>query len=49
MVDSDLDQALERSEELRKRHKEWPPVNSGQHRHSKGLAGVMDEEMGFVE
>lgn len=45
----DLSVAIAQSEELRKRHKQWPPVNSGQHRRARGLAGVMDEEMGFLD
>ncbi|GAB7345799.1 hypothetical protein MBLNU457_4061t2 [Dothideomycetes sp. NU457] len=44
-----LSQALAESETLSKRHKEWPPVNSGQHRQAKGLARVIDEEMGFLD
>ncbi|KAJ9641061.1 N-acetylglucosaminyldiphosphodolichol N-acetylglucosaminyltransferase catalytic subunit alg13 [Coniosporium tulheliwenetii] len=46
---NDLSAAIAQSEELRKRHKQWPPVNSGQHRRARGLAGVMDEEMGFLD
>ena len=45
----DLVQALEDAEKLRKRHGEWPPVNSGTHRQAKGLKGVMDEEMGWLD
>lgn len=44
-----LPQALQDAEQLRMRNKQWPPVNSGVHRQSKGLAGVMDEEMGFLD
>jgi hypothetical protein len=29
--------------------KQWPPVNSGEEKYKKGLAGVMDEEMGWVD
>ncbi|THY95924.1 hypothetical protein D6C93_04900 [Aureobasidium pullulans] len=43
----DLPQALRDAEKLRVRQNTWPPVNSGTHRQSKGLAGVVDEEMGF--
>ncbi|KAL2358507.1 glycosyl transferase [Cryomyces antarcticus] len=45
----DLPTALARSQTLRERQKQWPPVNSGQHRQARGLAGVMDEEMGFLD
>ncbi|KAF2091697.1 glycosyltransferase family 1 protein [Saccharata proteae CBS 121410] len=41
--------AIADAEELRKRHKQWPPVNSGQHRQAQGLQGVMDEEMGWID
>jgi len=41
-------QALLDAEKLRLRQKTWPPVNSGTHRQTKGLAGVVDEEMGFL-
>ena len=44
-----LTQALEDAEMLRKRQKAWPPPNSGVHRQAKGLKGVMDEEMGFLD
>jgi len=37
------------SENLRQRQKEWPPVNSGEDPSRRGLAGVMDDEMGFVD
>ncbi|KAF2812046.1 uncharacterized protein BDZ99DRAFT_383857 [Mytilinidion resinicola] len=45
----DLPATIAKSEELRIRHKSWPPVNSGAHRQARGLAGVMDEEMGFLD
>ena len=41
--------ALTEAEQLRVRMKTWPPVNSGVHRQAKGLKGVMDEEMGFLD
>jgi beta-1,4-N-acetylglucosaminyltransferase len=44
-----LPDALKEAEELRLRMKTWPPVNSGVHRQAKGLKGVMDEEMGFLD
>ncbi|KAI9735855.1 MAG: N-acetylglucosaminyldiphosphodolichol N-acetylglucosaminyltransferase catalytic subunit alg13 [Cirrosporium novae-zelandiae] len=34
------------SEKLRKKQKAWPPITAGSKR---GLAGVMDDEMGFVD
>ncbi|KAI4756533.1 hypothetical protein E4T52_11384 [Aureobasidium sp. EXF-3400] len=43
-----LPQALLDAEKLRLRKKAWPPVNSGTHRQTKGLAAVVDEEMGFL-
>ncbi|OCK74954.1 glycosyltransferase family 1 protein [Lepidopterella palustris CBS 459.81] len=46
---NNLSAAIAGSEKLRKSHKVWPPVNSGQHRRAKGLAGVMDEEVGFLD
>ncbi|QDS67885.1 hypothetical protein FKW77_008062 [Venturia effusa] len=44
-----LPAALTQAETMRKRSKEWPPVNSGVHRQAKGLAGVIDEELGFLD
>ncbi|KAG9943909.1 glycosyltransferase family 1 protein, partial [Aureobasidium melanogenum] len=44
----DLPQALLDAEKLRLRKKAWPPINSGTHRQTKGLAAVVDEEMGFL-
>ncbi|KAL1303795.1 hypothetical protein AAFC00_000259 [Neodothiora populina] len=44
-----LHQALFDAEALRTRNEQWPPVNSGVHRNSRGLAGVLDEEMGFLD
>lgn len=44
-----LAQALDDAEALRKRQKEWPPPNSGEHRQARGLKGVMDDEMGFLD
>ncbi|KAF2482634.1 glycosyl transferase [Neohortaea acidophila] len=46
---NNLAQALDDAEALRKRHKAWPPVNSGVHRQARGLKGVMDDEMGFLD
>ncbi|GAB7349953.1 hypothetical protein MBLNU459_g0648t1 [Dothideomycetes sp. NU459] len=44
-----LPQALGESETLRMKQQQWPPVNSGVHRQTKGLASVLDEEMGFLD
>lgn len=44
-----LSQALDEAETLRKRQYEWPPINSGKHRDYRGLKGVLDEEMGFLD
>ena len=41
-----LPQALADAEKLRQRALEWPPVNSGPQR---GLKGIMDDEMGFLD
>ncbi|KAH0564968.1 hypothetical protein GP486_001645 [Trichoglossum hirsutum] len=45
----DLATAIAESEKLRERHKAWPPVNSGADPSGRGLAGVMEDEMGFVD
>ncbi|EMC92435.1 glycosyltransferase family 1 protein [Baudoinia panamericana UAMH 10762] len=44
-----LDKALGEAEVWRKKQRQWPPTNSGVHRHANGLKGVMDEEMGFLD
>jgi beta-1,4-N-acetylglucosaminyltransferase len=46
---SNLGAAIEQAEKLRRSQKSWPPVNSGTHRQARGLQGVMDEEMGFLD
>lgn len=46
---SDLSQALSESEILRKKQSAWPPSNKGHDPSGRGLAGVMDDEMGFVD
>ncbi|OCL07134.1 hypothetical protein AOQ84DRAFT_295676 [Glonium stellatum] len=46
---NNLPAAILESEELRKRSLGWPPVNSGRHGRAADLAGVMDEEMGFLD
>ena len=44
-----LANALDEAEKLSKRQKEWPPPNSGVHRQARGLKGVLDDEMGFLD
>ena len=44
---SKLAASIAEVEQLRKRRKQWPPVNSGEDRYRNGLRGVMDEEMGW--
>ncbi|MCJ1250420.1 N-acetylglucosaminyldiphosphodolichol N-acetylglucosaminyltransferase catalytic subunit alg13 [Trapelia coarctata] len=41
--------AIAESEALRVRQKAWPPANSGHDPSGRGLAGIMDDEMGFVD
>jgi beta-1,4-N-acetylglucosaminyltransferase len=41
--------ALRDAEGLRLKQKGWPPPNSGYMRQPKGLKGVIDEEMGFLD
>ena len=44
-----LPAALEESQKLQSLHRGWPPVNSGADPTGRGLAGVMDDEMGFLD
>ena len=44
---SNLAASIAEVEQLRKRRKQWPPVNSGEEKYRNGLKGVMDEEMGW--
>lgn len=46
---SDLPSALRESEAHRKKLQAWPPNNHGADPSGRGLAGVMDEEMGFYD
>ncbi|KAI9715499.1 MAG: N-acetylglucosaminyldiphosphodolichol N-acetylglucosaminyltransferase catalytic subunit alg13 [Chrysothrix sp. TS-e1954] len=39
--------ALEESEQLRRKHLQWPPVNSGENADGKALERVMDQEVGL--
>ncbi|KAK5164746.1 N-acetylglucosaminyldiphosphodolichol N-acetylglucosaminyltransferase catalytic subunit alg13 [Saxophila tyrrhenica] len=47
----DLTGALGEVEQIRERieGKKWPPVNSGVHREARGLKGVLNEEMGWLD
>ncbi|KAI7233153.1 hypothetical protein KC330_g5507 [Hortaea werneckii] len=44
-----LPKALQDAEQLRQRQKGWPPVNAGVQREAKGLKGILDEEMGYLD
>ena len=46
---SDLPAAIRQSESLRKTHKPWPPADTGEDTSKKGLVGIMDDELGFVD
>ncbi|KAF2718773.1 glycosyltransferase family 1 protein [Polychaeton citri CBS 116435] len=46
---SSLSQALEDSVVLGQKQGQWPPPNSGTHRQARGLKGVLDDEMGFLD
>lgn len=46
---SDLASSVPEAEKLRRRNHEWPPPNSGEGVSKGGLAGVIDEEMGWVD
>jgi len=46
---ANLAAAVQEAETLRRRKNEWPPVNSGDKAQQRGLAGVMDDEMGWVD
>ena len=48
-VDSDLPAAIRESEVSRKQPQPWPSSDRGDDFSGRGLAGVMDEEMGFVD
>lgn len=47
MLSSDLSNVLHQVESLRQRIQEWPPRNAGGD--GRGLVGIMDDEMGFVD
>ncbi|GAB1737399.1 hypothetical protein NU219Hw_g1544t1 [Hortaea werneckii] len=44
-----LPKAFQDAEQLRQRQKGWPPVNAGVQREAKGLKGILDEEMGYLD
>jgi beta-1,4-N-acetylglucosaminyltransferase len=46
---SNLAASIPEAEKLRKRNSQWPPPNSGEDSYKRGLAGVMDDEMGWVD
>lgn len=46
---SNLPAAIRRSESLRKTQNPWPPADTGEDPSGKGLVGVMDDELGFVD
>lgn len=49
MPRSDLPAAIRESESLRKTQHTWPPADEGADPEGKGLIGVMDDELGFVD
>ena len=46
---SDLPAAIRQSESLRKAGKRWPPADTREDPSGKGLVGIMDDELGFVD
>lgn len=48
-IRSALPEALHQSDLLREKRKAWPPDNRSHDPSGRGLAGVMDDEMGFVD
>ena len=48
-MSSNLPAAVQQSEIRRVKQQPWPPDNRGDDPLGRGLAGVMDEEMGFVD
>jgi beta-1,4-N-acetylglucosaminyltransferase len=46
---SNLAASIPEAEKLRKRNGQWPPPNNGEDSYKRGLAGVMDDEMGWVD
>lgn len=48
-LSSDLPAAIEEAERLREKQHVWPPDNRAADPSGRGLIGVMDDEMGFVD
>ena len=46
---SNLPASIVETEGLRTRMHNWPPINSGEEKYKKGLAGIMADEMGFID
>ena len=46
---SDLADSIAEVERLRRRMRQWPPINSGEEKYPQGLGSVMAEEMGWVD
>ena len=46
---SNLAASVNEAEKFRSRMHEWPPTNSGPASHKRGLARVMEDELGFVD
>ena len=46
---SDLPAAIHQCESLRKKQNVWPPDNKEADPSGKGLIGIMDDELGFVD
>jgi hypothetical protein len=50
MIFRDIASSIGKAERLRTRLHSWPPINStGSNKKKRGLAAVMDDEMGFVD
>ena len=49
MISSALPTAVCQAELLREKQHAWPPNNKEADPSGRGLAGVMDDEMGFVD
>lgn len=49
LLSSNLPAAIGESEALRTRMHSWPPINSGEDKYKRGLAGIMADEMGFTD
>ena len=49
ILSSDLPAAIHQCESLRKKQNVWPPDNKETDPSGKGLIGIMDDELGFVD